>query len=178
MTDRTRPLVGRAATPEPPGMGSTTLGDILSLDEWKQYSGRRAVIAASTSHGRQLLDDAGLVVFPAVPGLVEEAVRRLRPGALILDATALEAGPWSGALTDAAPELGAELIRTVSAAIDADVTVYWVGEAADGGALFHDVVTDAVLVVAPGSELYAGTEEGAPASRLVRALRSMAGRVL
>lgn len=173
MTDTNRVLVGREATPEPPGLGSSTLSEVLQLDELKEFAGRRGLMVLSDSAGRHALRNQGFNVFPAVPGLVDQALRTLRPGALIVDSQALEGGPWAGALTDAAPELLAELTGAVATARELGVSVYWLGEVSKDAD--HPLVTVAEqsFVITPGSELYEGTVEGAPPSRLTRVLRTL-----
>ncbi|WP_315279471.1 hypothetical protein [Kocuria carniphila] len=174
MTDTERVLVGRESTPEPPGVGSSTLGQVLQLNELNEYTGRRGVVVLSSAGKRSAMRKDGFSVFPAVPGLISETLRILRPGAFVLDGNALDEGPWAGAMTDAAPELLAELTEAVETARDLKLPIYWLGEVpADPE---HPLVplAEHLLVVTPGSELYEGTVEGAPPSRLVRVLRTIA----
>lgn len=173
MNDTERVLVGREATPEPPGLGSSTLGEVLKLDELNGYTGRRGLVALSGIGGRNALRNHGFNVFPAVPGLVSQSLRILRPGALVLVAEALDGGPWAGAKTEAAPELLTELTGAVSIAHELGVPIYWLGEAHGESERPLAAVTEHALVIAPGSALYEGTVEGASPSRLVQVLRTM-----
>lgn len=173
MNDNERVLVGREATPEPPGLGSSTLGEVLKLDELDEYSGRRGLIVLSDAGGRRALRSHGFNVFPAVPGLINQSLHVLRPGALVLDVEALDGGPWAGTGTEAAPELLAELAGAVSTARELGLLVYWLGEVTGESEHPLTAVTEHALVVMPGSELYEGAVEGAPPSRLVRVLRTM-----
>lgn len=165
--------VGRAATPPPPNVGSATLGEILRLQELDRFSGRHAILALTTPRGRRTLREHGFSVFPVVPGLSVETVTAFTPRALIIDENALRWGPWAGALTDVAPELRAELSDAITAAESASVLVYWV-RGADGRELERDVLPySRGRLIAPGSDLYEGTQEGARQTRLVQALKTL-----
>lgn len=173
MTDNECVLVGREATPEPPGLGSSTLGQVLQLSELNEYSGRHGLVVLSNAGARGALRDHGFNVFPAVPGLVNQALCIFRPGAFILGAEALDGGPWAGAMTDAAPELLAELTEAVATAREMEIPIYWLGEIPADPEHPLAPLVEHLLVVTQGSELYEGTIEGAPPSRLVRALRTV-----
>lgn len=173
MTNAEHVLVGREATPEPPGLGSSTLGQVLQLSELNEYTGRRGVVVLSSAGKRGALRNDGYSVFPAVPGLINETLRILRPGALVLDGNALDEGPWAGAMTDASPELLTELTDAVATARDLELPIYWLGEIPADPEHPPARLAEHLLVVTPGSELYEGTVEGAPPSRLVRALRTI-----
>ncbi|MBD2765033.1 hypothetical protein IEE91_07510 [Kocuria sp. cx-455] len=175
MNDTERVLVGRESTPEPPGLGSSTLGEVLKLDELDEYTGRRGLVVLSNNDGRSALRNHGFKVFPAVPGLINQSLHDLRPGALVLDAKALDRGPWAGTLTEAASELLAELDGAVSTARELELPVYWLGAVPEEPEHPLTAVMEHALVVTPGSELYEGTVEGAPPSCLVRVLRTMVG---
>lgn len=172
-TDIDPVLVGRESTPEPSGVGSSTLGEVLRLEELGEFTGRRGLVVLSDTVGRGTLREHGFKVFPAVPGLIDQSLRDLRPGALVVDAKALEVGPWAGVLTDAAPDLLSEITGALATAQELGLPIYWLGEFPADVDLGLAGIADRMLVVTPGSELYRGPAEGAPASRLLGALRRM-----
>lgn len=175
MTDTGPVLVGREATPEPAGLGSSSLGEVLQLGELDEFTGRRGLVVLSDAAGREALREHGFKVFPAVPGLIGQALGALRPGALVVDSKALDEGPWAGALTDVGPDLLSELTDAAATARELGVQVYWLGEVPEDVEHLVATITETALAITPGSELYEGTTEGAPPSRLVGALRAIVG---
>lgn len=95
----------------------------------------------------------------------------MRPTACILEAPALKRGPWAGCLSDTAPDLADQIRSAILRAGERNIPVYWVD--AQHLPPSELIPIDAVLPVVPGSVLYRGVEEGAPASRVVRALRAL-----
>lgn len=175
MTDPA-PAVGRAATPAPPNQGSSSLGRVLGIQPRLASQSPLTVLGLCTAEGRSLLRSFNVEVFPAVPGLFAESMDLMRPAACILEAPALNRGPWAGCLSDSAPDLADQIRTAISRAVEGNIPVYWV----DAQHLPPSdlIPSDAVLPVVPGSVLYDGVEEGAPASRVVRALRALSDSTL
>lgn len=200
MTDDTTPVAGRAATPPPPNTGQSTLGAVLDLAREPQLQSRRWVHGIVTSRLRAELDAQGIDVFPAVPGLAVESLRLVPARALVVQDEALQTGPWAGTGEEHAPELAEQLEELVSLAAAEAVPVYRVSCAAPAqrpedaeatedsdGSEVSEAPEDAeatgiagalaaAALIAPGTDLFEGTPEGAPASRLVTVLREHAAR--
>lgn len=174
--------VGRAATPPPPNVGSSSLGKVLQLGADPAFVNCKHVLCLSSPSVRQRLFDAGFSVFPLVPGLAVEAVDMLTVRAVVIEEDSLSAGVWSGTLTDVAPELKSELEHVLVKMRKAHVPVYWLrdtpvipAEADDGGEMeragIEDLPCPQGILIAPGSAMFQGTEEGAAPSTLVACLK-------
>lgn len=178
MSSENAPLVGRAATPEPPNVGQDSLGLVMGLGQDPRLQSRRWVHAIATPDLLRALQSYDLDVFPAVPGLAVEALLALPVHTLVVEDSALERGPWASVGSGIAPELDEQLAELVSTCRVRTVPVLRVhGREVQQNAEHEDDspfarILDGVVTVAPGSAMFKGAEEGAPASRLVAALRS------
>lgn len=176
--------VGRAATPPPPNVGSSSLGNVLQLMSDPRFVHRRHVLCLGSPQTRKLMADSGFDVFPVVPGLANEALSSLNTLALVIEEESLSQGLWAGTLTDVAPELRAELEQLVVHAQKSNIRTYWIrreavadAEDVDGEPVdepetagLPDLPCPAGILIAPGSAMFKGTEEGARASKLTDCL--------
>lgn len=178
--------VGRAATPPPPNVGSSTLGHILKLGTDPRFANRRQVLGVLTPQLFERLAEAIGPVLPAVPGLAQEAISSVPVRCVIIDEDALRRGVWSGVLEKHAADLRDELQRFLGAAVGAGHPVYWLrrrrleqptGTSGTDGTVCRtddaglpEVPCPQALLVAPGSRMACGTEEGARPSLIVRTL--------
>lgn len=181
MSTENTPLAGRAATPAPPNAGQSSLGAVLGLGEDPRLQSRRWIHAIATPGLVRALESRSLDVFPAAPGLAVESLLALPIHTLVVEDSACDKGPWAGVGSGIAPELDAQLTELVSTCHARAVPVIRVHCRGDEPSPRCDVdsplaiALDGAVVVAPGTAMFEGTEEGAPASRLVRALQSYIG---
>lgn len=185
MTDRAV-AVGRAATPPPPNAGSSSLGAALRLATLPRYALQEHILAIVRPALFAELEDRVGPVFPAVPGLAGESLRELSVRCLVVEEAALKGGPWAGVLEHHGAELRDELLELFDLARGSGTRVFWVrarpfspaaagadGEAEPTAGLPELPCPEGVLV-APGSAMGVGPEEGAAPTRLVSVLRSAA----
>lgn len=179
--------VGRAATPPPPNEGSSSLGVALRLATSPRYASQEHILALVRPRLFAELEERVGPVFPAVPGLAGESVRALSVQCLVVEEAALTAGPWAGVLEDHGADLRGELLGLLEQARGSGIRVLWVrtGPSSPGsaGADAEPKETTAGVpglpcpegvLVAPGSPMGRGPEEGARPSRLVSVLRRAA----
>lgn len=186
MGSETPVLVGRAATPAPPNVGSSTLGEVLRLSLAPRFVQQEHVLTVVSPRLFGALEEIA-PVFPAVPGLAGEALEKLNVRCLVVEETALLEGVWAGYPESFGTELRTELLGLFEQARTSGTPAYWVrsasaAEAVDPGGQEPGEQTpglpdlpcpDAVLIAA-GTPMGVGTEEGASPSRLVAVLRKAA----
>lgn len=179
--------VGRAATPPPPNVGSSSLGAALRLETAPRYALREHILAVvRPALFAELADHVG-PPFPAVPGLAAEALRKLSVRCLVVEEAALMSGPWAGALEQHGADLRGELLALFDLARDSGTRVFWVrtrpssssaraedGDRAEATAGLPELPCPDGVLVAPDSAMGIGPEEGARPSRLVSVLRGAA----
>lgn len=177
MSTDQRPTVGREATPTPSNAGQSSLGTILRLETDPVIRGTRWVHCLGTPRLRRSLEEAGLAVWPAAPGLATEALDLVPVQAVVVEEAALENGPWAGARGDAAPDLARQIVGMIERAAQLETPVYWLSaastdrEAQDDQPAVRQVDLASVFLIAPGTPLFEGDPEGAPSTRLLRCLR-------
>ena len=179
-------LVGRAATPVPPNVGSSTLGEALRLSRAPHLAQREHVLTVVSPRLFEALEEVA-PVFPAVPGLTSEAVEKLNVRCLVVEEAALLQGVWAGYPESFGTELRTELLDLFEQVRTSGIPAYWVrsasaAETAGPGEQepeeqapgLPDLPCPDAVLIAAGTPMGVGTEEGAPPSRLVAVLRKAA----
>lgn len=179
-------LVGRDATPVPPNVGSSTLGDVLRLSRAPHFVQQEYILTVVSPRLFGSLEEIA-PVFPAVPGLIGEAVERLNVRCLVVEEAAVVEGVWAGYLESFGSELRTELLCLFEQVRTSGIPIYWVRSASFAEAMgsgnqepeeedagLPDLPCPDAILIAAGTSMGVGTEEGAPSSRLVSVLRKAA----
>lgn len=187
MGSKSRPLVGRAATPAPPNVGASSLGTAVRLATAPRFTREEYILTVTSPRLFARLERQVGPVFPAVPGLAGEALEKLTVRCLVVEETALSRGVWTGVLEKHGADLSSELVELFERTRAAGVPAYWVRDSSCSVRTVHDGDSEQqetaglpglpfpqAMLVSPESPMGAGSVEGARPTRLVSVLREAA----